>query len=220
MDRARLPAGSARPDPDRACRHDPGESDKACPAAQTRRCRRSSRSARLPFRIRAILPLRLRRAAAAAPRLENAHHRSSPRLPPGAAAERPSTSGTSSHERAREKPHGGGNSVPLWYAACKFTLSSHHLNELFAGGSGMNVLKLIKKDHSDVQSLFNKFEKTAKSSHEKREEIFEQIRRGLQIHSRVEEEIFYPFLKSLNGNSCRHLVSEALKVHKEIDELL
>ena len=84
----------------------------------------------------------------------------------------------------------------------------------------MNVLKLIKKDHSDVQSLFNKFEKTAKSSHEKREEIFEQIRRELQIHSRVEEEIFYPFLKALNDNSGRNLVSEALKVHKEIDELL
>jgi len=84
----------------------------------------------------------------------------------------------------------------------------------------MNVLKLIKKDHSDVQSLFNKFEKTARSAHEKREELFEQIRRELQIHSRVEEEIFYPFLKALNGNSGRNLVSEALKVHKEIDELL
>ncbi len=84
----------------------------------------------------------------------------------------------------------------------------------------MNVLKLIKKDHSEVQSLFNKFEKTAKSSHEKREEIFEQIRRELQIHSRVEEEIFYPFFKALNGNSGRNLVSEALKEHKEIDELL
>ena len=78
----------------------------------------------------------------------------------------------------------------------------------------MNVLKLIKKDHSDVQSLFNKFEKTAKSSHEKREEIFEQIRRELQIHSRAEEEIFYPFLKALNGNSGRNVVSEALKEHK------
>jgi len=84
----------------------------------------------------------------------------------------------------------------------------------------MNVLKLIKKDHSDVQSLFNKFEKTARSAHEKREELFEQIRRELQIHSRAEEEIFYPFLKALNGNSGRNLVSEALKEHKEIDELL
>ncbi|HYR82904.1 MAG TPA: hemerythrin domain-containing protein [Terriglobia bacterium] len=84
----------------------------------------------------------------------------------------------------------------------------------------MNVLKLIKKDHAAVQSLFNKFDKTGKSSHEKREEIFEQIRRELQIHSRAEEEIFYPFLKSLNGNSNRNLISEALKEHREIDELL
>ena len=84
----------------------------------------------------------------------------------------------------------------------------------------MNVLKVIKKDHSAVQSLFNKFDKTGKSSHEKRLELFEQIRRELHIHSRAEEEIFYPFIKALDGNSGRNLISEAAKEHKEIDELL
>ena len=84
----------------------------------------------------------------------------------------------------------------------------------------MNVLKLLKKDHSTVKSLFNKFDGTGKSSHEKRAEIFEQIRRELQIHARAEEEIFYPALKSLNGTESRKLVSEALREHKEVDELL
>jgi hemerythrin superfamily protein len=87
------------------------------------------------------------------------------------------------------------------------------------GVSGMDVLKLLKKDHMTVQNLFSKFEKTGKASHEKRDELFVQIRRELQIHSRVEEELFYPAIKSANGDG-RLLVSEALKEHKDVDELL
>ena len=84
----------------------------------------------------------------------------------------------------------------------------------------MNVLKLLKRDHSSVKTLFNKFSRTGRSSHDKRTELFEQIRRELQIHSRAEEEIFYPALKAVNGPESRKLVSEALKEHKQVDELL
>ena len=67
----------------------------------------------------------------------------------------------------------------------------------------MNVLKILKKDHSNVQSLFGQFDQTGKSSHEKKGELFEKIKRELQIHSRAEEEIFYPALKSLNGEGFK-----------------
>jgi len=83
----------------------------------------------------------------------------------------------------------------------------------------MNVLKVLKKDHSNVQSLFSKFDRTGKAAHDKRTELFIKIRRELQLHSRAEEEIFYPALKSLNGDG-RRLVSQALKEHKDVDELL
>jgi len=83
----------------------------------------------------------------------------------------------------------------------------------------MNALKLLKKDHSTVKSLFSKFDHTTKTAYDKRDEIFVQVRRELQLHSRAEEEIFYPALKALNDDG-RRLMSEALKEHKEIDELL
>jgi hemerythrin superfamily protein len=83
----------------------------------------------------------------------------------------------------------------------------------------MNALKLLKKDHSTLMSLFGRFDRSGKSSHEKKGELFAHIRRELQIHSRAEEEIFYPALKALNGEG-RRLVAEALKEHKDIDELL
>ena len=59
----------------------------------------------------------------------------------------------------------------------------------------MHALKVLKKDHSDVQSLFNRLERLGKSAQEKKNEIFAEIRRALQLHSRAEEEIFYPALK-------------------------
>src|SRR6266480_4198676 len=83
----------------------------------------------------------------------------------------------------------------------------------------MNVLKILKKDHSTVQNLFGKFDRAGKSAHEKKAELFEKIRRELQLHSRAEEEIFYPALKAMNGEG-RALISEAVKEHKDVDELL
>jgi hemerythrin superfamily protein len=84
----------------------------------------------------------------------------------------------------------------------------------------MNVLNILKKDHSTVRSLFNKYSRTGKSAHEKRLEIFEQIRRELQIHTRAEQEIFYPAIKAMNGPESRKLVTDALKEHQDLDEQL
>ena len=83
----------------------------------------------------------------------------------------------------------------------------------------MNVLKILKKDHSNVQNLFGKFDRAGKSAYQKKAELFEKIRRELQLHSRAEAEIFYPALKAMNGEG-RRLVSEAVKEHNDIDELL
>src|SRR5579862_3027728 len=63
----------------------------------------------------------------------------------------------------------------------------------------MHALTLLRKDHSNVQSLFGEFEQTGRASFEKKDRLFTQIRRELQLHSRAEEEIFYPMVKALNG---------------------
>ena len=83
----------------------------------------------------------------------------------------------------------------------------------------MNALNLLKKDHESVRTLFSRFERTSKTDLERRNDLLAQIRREIQIHSRSEEEIFYPALKALNGEG-RQLVSQALNDHKDINELL
>jgi hemerythrin superfamily protein len=88
------------------------------------------------------------------------------------------------------------------------------------GVSGMNVLELLRKDHAAVAGLFSKFDRTGRAAYEKKAELLAQIRRELQVHSKAEEEIFYPALKAFNTNAGRNLIAEALKEHKEIDQLL
>lgn len=82
----------------------------------------------------------------------------------------------------------------------------------------MHALKLLKKDHMNVLSLFEQFERD-RASLDRRDEVFAQIRRELQLHSKVEEEIFYPMVKALNGTGP-DLVSEAIRQHKDIDQML
>jgi hemerythrin superfamily protein len=83
----------------------------------------------------------------------------------------------------------------------------------------MHALNLLEKDHSTVQGLFERLDQTDGSAYEKRNELFAQLRRELQLHLKSEEEIFYPALKAFNGPG-RDLVSEALKQHRDIDQLL
>lgn len=83
----------------------------------------------------------------------------------------------------------------------------------------MDAIKLLKRDHSTLKTLFNKFDRTGKTSFDKKSEIFDEMRRELQLHSRVEEEIFYPAIKAKNGEG-RRLVSEVLRDHRQVDELL
>jgi hemerythrin superfamily protein len=83
----------------------------------------------------------------------------------------------------------------------------------------MNALNLLQKDHASVKTLFSSFDRTSKTDLEKRNDLLAQIRREVQIHSRAEEEIFYPALKALNGEG-RKLVSQALNDHKGIEDLL
>jgi hemerythrin superfamily protein len=83
----------------------------------------------------------------------------------------------------------------------------------------MNVLSLLKKDHDTVKALFAKFDRTGRTDYDRKWELFDDIRRELMVHSKAEEEIFYPALKALNGDG-RKLVTRAVKEHRDVDELI
>ena len=79
-----------------------------------------------------------------------------------------------------------------------------------------NAVQLIKQDHKKVAGLFQKYQKT-KGSEAKRK-IAEQAMEQLEIHAKLEEEIFYPAAKKEIEDS--DLINEAVKEHSTVKELI
>ena len=57
----------------------------------------------------------------------------------------------------------------------------------------MNAIELLKDDHNKVDSLFQKVKATEEG--EEHRELFKKIKAELDVHTHIEEKIFYPRLK-------------------------
>ena len=80
----------------------------------------------------------------------------------------------------------------------------------------MNALELLKQDHEEVKELFEQAEGTEESKEQRN--IFNQIKKALEAHARIEEGIFYPTMEKYE--QLRDLVLESYEEHKQIKILL
>jgi len=82
----------------------------------------------------------------------------------------------------------------------------------------MKATALLKKDHAAVKKLLTDFVRTTPRAARKRQRLMDKIAKELEIHSKIEEEIFYPAVKEVPEG--RSLVKEAQSEHKEVDSLV
>jgi iron-sulfur cluster repair protein YtfE (RIC family) len=80
----------------------------------------------------------------------------------------------------------------------------------------MNALELLKQDHQNVKKLFRDAE--GAQDVKQRKELFDQIETELEIHTFIEETIFYPAMEQ--HDELKDLVAEARDEHEEVKELL
>ncbi len=52
------------------------------------------------------------------------------------------------------------------------------------------AVRLLKKDHREVEHLFDEYEQLEKDA--EKLELFQKIALSLKVHTTIEEEIFYP----------------------------
>src|SRR5689334_3621758 len=83
----------------------------------------------------------------------------------------------------------------------------------------MDAIKLLKRDHSLVQSLFNRFDRTGRNSFDQKFDLYDEIRTEFELHTHTEEEIFYPIVKAA-GPQGKDLIGRAMKDHKESTTLI
>lgn len=60
----------------------------------------------------------------------------------------------------------------------------------------MDALALLKSDHSAVEALFAKFEAAGPRAHKTKARIVRSIVAALAVHTVIEEEVFYPAVRS------------------------
>jgi hemerythrin-like domain-containing protein len=84
----------------------------------------------------------------------------------------------------------------------------------------MNAVKLLKQDHQRVRKLFDEYDEADDHSSKKKREIAETIFQELELHRRLEEEIFYPAVNARGNQEVRELVVESLEEHQEVGTLI
>jgi iron-sulfur cluster repair protein YtfE (RIC family) len=81
-----------------------------------------------------------------------------------------------------------------------------------SGGSGRDAIALLTSDHRTVDRLLAQARRDATA--------VETIRTELEAHSTVEEEIFYPAVRTALKEKGQEMVEEAVQEHNEVRELL
>ena len=79
---------------------------------------------------------------------------------------------------------------------------------------------LLIKDHRKVKRLLKQLDATTERAATRRETLFKEIENEIKIHSKVEEEIFYPAFKEAARKSDEHIYFEALEEHHLVDVVL
>ena len=88
-------------------------------------------------------------------------------------------------------------------------------------GGARSAIDMLTQDHRRVQKLFKDFEKIGRDDDEAIRELVETACLELQIHSMLEEEIFYPAVRARAGDEKQEdLLNEAEVEHETVDELI
>jgi len=74
----------------------------------------------------------------------------------------------------------------------------------------MNAIELLKTDHDKVARLFQKVKATPDGDHK---ELFEKIKVELDVHTHIEETIFYPKIKE--EDELEDIVLEGIEEHHQ-----
>jgi hemerythrin superfamily protein len=80
----------------------------------------------------------------------------------------------------------------------------------------MNALDILKQDHQKVKGLFQEIRKDFDRGRQK--ELFDKIDTELEIHTHIEETVFYPAVDE--HEEFKDMIAEALEEHQEAKSLL
>lgn len=82
----------------------------------------------------------------------------------------------------------------------------------------MDAYQILSNDHRAVDRIFEEIEQTDSRKTEQCDRLFQKLKKELELHTLVEEKIFY--LEMKKHAAIEALVGEALEEHDEVKQML
>jgi hemerythrin superfamily protein len=83
-----------------------------------------------------------------------------------------------------------------------------------------DAVAMLKSDHAKVKGLFRQFSEAGEQAFKTKERLAEQIFQELEVHSKLEEQVFYPAVRADGDPEAGELVDEGLEEHHVVDLLI
>ena len=83
-----------------------------------------------------------------------------------------------------------------------------------------NAIDLLKKDHDKVRKLLKQLTDSSNRAEVKRSQLLSEIQNELEIHTLLEEEIFYPEFRKADPKAHAELYYESLEEHRIVEEMV
>lgn len=82
-----------------------------------------------------------------------------------------------------------------------------------------DAIELLTNDHEEVRDLLEKLVDTTARAEKTRSRLLEQIAQALEVHTAIEEEIFYPAFREADEEHAKR-VFEAREEHRAVEALV
>jgi hemerythrin-like domain-containing protein len=83
-----------------------------------------------------------------------------------------------------------------------------------------DAVEMLKHDHAPVKDLFRQYEAAGDRAYQKKQRIAEEVFTELEVHTTLEEELFYPAMKRKTDQNGKDLVAEAMEEHHVVTTLM
>jgi hemerythrin-like domain-containing protein len=83
-----------------------------------------------------------------------------------------------------------------------------------------DAIELLSSDHEQVRKLLSRLVETTERAEKTRKELLEQITHELEVHTAIEEEIFYPAFRGAGDKSHATMYYEAIEEHRAVEKLV
>ncbi|HZQ35734.1 MAG TPA: hemerythrin domain-containing protein [Dehalococcoidia bacterium] len=84
----------------------------------------------------------------------------------------------------------------------------------------MDGVSLLKQQHKEVKQLFKEYEGKSDGAKQQRKQIVDEVLQKLTLHSKLEEEIFYPAVREKATKDLKATIAEGYEEHAIVDRLV